>query len=53
MNYLEALSRRYSVKKFNAEIIPRETLQNWNPENYRQALWVFSLTKSLLWKVRK
>ncbi|SEM58200.1 Nitroreductase [Chryseobacterium taichungense] len=28
MNYLEALSRRYSVKKFNAEIIPRETLQN-------------------------
>ncbi|WP_029298011.1 NAD(P)H-dependent oxidoreductase [Chryseobacterium hispalense] len=28
MNYLEALSRRYSVKKFNAEIIPRETLHN-------------------------
>ncbi|SHK99968.1 NAD(P)H-dependent oxidoreductase [Chryseobacterium polytrichastri] len=28
MNYLEALSRRYSVKKFNAEIIPQETLHN-------------------------
>jgi nitroreductase len=28
MNYLEALSRRYSVKKFNADIIPRETLHN-------------------------
>lgn len=28
MNYLEALSRRYSVKKFNGEIIPRETLHN-------------------------
>jgi nitroreductase len=28
MNYLEALSRRYSVKKFNKEIIPQETLQN-------------------------
>ncbi|MEC3877241.1 NAD(P)H-dependent oxidoreductase [Chryseobacterium salviniae] len=28
MNYLEALSRRYSVKKFNTEIIPRETLHN-------------------------
>jgi len=28
MNYLEALSRRYSVKKFNTEIIPPETLQN-------------------------
>ncbi len=28
MNYLEALSRRYSVKKFNHEIIPQETLQN-------------------------
>jgi nitroreductase len=28
MNYLEALSRRYSVKKFNTEIIPGETLQN-------------------------
>ncbi|WP_288244827.1 NAD(P)H-dependent oxidoreductase [uncultured Chryseobacterium sp.] len=28
MNYLEALSRRYSVKKFNAEIIPPETLHN-------------------------
>lgn len=28
MNYLEALSRRYSVKKFNAEIIPGETLHN-------------------------
>jgi nitroreductase len=28
MNYLEALSRRYSVKKFNNEIIPRELLHN-------------------------
>ncbi|MCW3160436.1 NAD(P)H-dependent oxidoreductase [Chryseobacterium oryctis] len=28
MNYLEALSRRYSVKKFNKEIIPQETLLN-------------------------
>lgn len=28
MNYLEALSRRYSVKKFNHEIIPQETLHN-------------------------
>lgn len=28
MNYLEALSRRYSVKKFNKEIIPQKTLQN-------------------------
>ncbi|UPQ74870.1 NAD(P)H-dependent oxidoreductase [Chryseobacterium nepalense] len=28
MNYLEALSRRYSVKKFNTEIIPREILHN-------------------------
>ncbi|MBB4806653.1 nitroreductase [Chryseobacterium defluvii] len=28
MNYLEALSRRYSVKKFNREIIPQETLHN-------------------------
>jgi len=28
MNYLEALSRRYSVKKFNNEIIPREALHN-------------------------
>ncbi|SHE68837.1 NAD(P)H-dependent oxidoreductase [Chryseobacterium takakiae] len=28
MNYLEALSRRYSVKKFNNEIIPREILHN-------------------------
>lgn len=28
MNYLEALSRRYSVKKFNTEIIPQETLHN-------------------------
>ncbi len=28
MNYLEALSRRYSVKKFNQEIVPRETLYN-------------------------
>jgi len=28
MNYLEALSRRYSVKKFNGEIIPQETLHN-------------------------
>jgi nitroreductase len=28
MNYLEALSRRYSVKKFNNEIIPQETLHN-------------------------
>jgi len=28
MNYLEALSRRYSVKKFNQEIIPQETLHN-------------------------
>jgi len=28
MNYLEALSRRYSVKKFNAEIIPQEVLHN-------------------------
>ncbi|WP_346983833.1 NAD(P)H-dependent oxidoreductase [Chryseobacterium sp. POE27] len=28
MNYLEALSRRYSVKKFNTEIIPGETLNN-------------------------
>lgn len=28
MNYLEALSRRYSVKKFNAEIILQETLHN-------------------------
>lgn len=28
MNYLEALSRRYSVKKFSTEIIPREKLHN-------------------------
>lgn len=29
MNYLEALSRRYSVKKFNPDlIIPQETLFN-------------------------
>ncbi|WP_294200571.1 NAD(P)H-dependent oxidoreductase [uncultured Chryseobacterium sp.] len=28
MNYLEALSRRYSVKKFNGEIIPKEILHN-------------------------
>lgn len=28
MNYLEALSRRYSVKKFNNQIIPQETLHN-------------------------
>ncbi|MFN1219654.1 NAD(P)H-dependent oxidoreductase [Chryseobacterium kwangjuense] len=28
MNYLEALSRRYSVKKFNHEIIPKEILNN-------------------------
>ncbi|MCJ7934284.1 MAG: NAD(P)H-dependent oxidoreductase [Chryseobacterium sp.] len=28
MNYLEALSRRYSVKKFNHQIIPQETLFN-------------------------
>lgn len=28
MNYLEALSRRYSVKKFNAEIIPQDILHN-------------------------
>ncbi|MDR6922944.1 NAD(P)H-dependent oxidoreductase [Chryseobacterium sp. 2987] len=28
MNYLEALSRRYSVKKFNHEIIPQEILHN-------------------------
>ncbi|KFF14001.1 nitroreductase [Chryseobacterium soli] len=28
MNYLEALSRRYSVKKFNTEIIPQEVLHN-------------------------
>lgn len=28
MNYLEALSRRYSVKKFNHQIIPQETLHN-------------------------
>ncbi|PIF43472.1 nitroreductase [Chryseobacterium sp. 52] len=28
MNYLEALSRRYSVKKFNHEIIPQDTLHN-------------------------
>lgn len=28
MNYLEALSRRYSVKKFNKKIIPQETLHN-------------------------
>ncbi|MDH6251886.1 nitroreductase [Chryseobacterium sp. H1D6B] len=28
MNYLEALSRRYSVKKFNTEIIPQEILHN-------------------------
>lgn len=28
MNYLEALSRRYSVKKFNHQIIPQETLLN-------------------------
>lgn len=28
MNYLEALSRRYSVKKFNKEIIPQDTLHN-------------------------
>lgn len=27
-NYLEALSRRYSVKKFNQEIVPREVLGN-------------------------
>lgn len=28
MNYLEALSRRYSVKKFNHEIIPQDILHN-------------------------
>ncbi|ASW75096.1 nitroreductase [Chryseobacterium piperi] len=28
MNYLEALSKRYSVKKFNREIIPQEILHN-------------------------
>jgi len=28
MNYLEALSKRYSVKKFNNEIIPQEKLFN-------------------------
>ncbi|MEY8758527.1 NAD(P)H-dependent oxidoreductase [Chryseobacterium tongliaoense] len=28
MNYLEALSRRYSVKKFNHQLIPQETLHN-------------------------
>ncbi|REC48941.1 NAD(P)H-dependent oxidoreductase [Chryseobacterium pennipullorum] len=28
MNYLEALSRRYSVKKFNNQIIPQEILHN-------------------------
>ncbi|AKK72795.1 nitroreductase [Chryseobacterium sp. P1-3] len=28
MNYLEALSRRYSVKKFNNQRIPQETLHN-------------------------
>ncbi|OCA77860.1 NAD(P)H-dependent oxidoreductase [Chryseobacterium contaminans] len=28
MNYLEALSRRYSVKKFNHQIIPQEILHN-------------------------
>ncbi|AZB09132.1 NAD(P)H-dependent oxidoreductase [Chryseobacterium sp. G0162] len=28
MNYLEALNRRYSVKKFNNQIIPQETLHN-------------------------
>ncbi|MET3034895.1 NAD(P)H-dependent oxidoreductase [Chryseobacterium sp. NRRL B-14859] len=28
MNYLEALSRRYSVKKFNNQLIPQETLHN-------------------------
>ncbi|MCQ9641377.1 NAD(P)H-dependent oxidoreductase [Chryseobacterium sp. WG14] len=28
MNYLEALSRRYSVKKFNHQVIPQETLYN-------------------------
>jgi nitroreductase len=28
MNYLEALSRRYSVKKFNNGIIPQEALHN-------------------------
>ncbi|MDP9958463.1 NAD(P)H-dependent oxidoreductase [Chryseobacterium lathyri] len=28
MNYLEALSRRYSVKKFNHAIIPQDTLHN-------------------------
>lgn len=28
MNYLEALSRRYSVKKFNHQIIPQEILRN-------------------------
>ncbi|WP_027380437.1 NAD(P)H-dependent oxidoreductase [Chryseobacterium daeguense] len=28
MNYLEALSRRYSVKKFNNEIIPQQKLFN-------------------------
>ncbi|MGG5209035.1 NAD(P)H-dependent oxidoreductase [Chryseobacterium sp. MIQD13] len=28
MNYLEALSRRYSVKKFNHEIIPQDILFN-------------------------
>ncbi len=27
-NYLEALSRRYSVKKFNQEIVPQEILYN-------------------------
>ncbi|PKF75401.1 NAD(P)H-dependent oxidoreductase [Chryseobacterium sp. PMSZPI] len=28
MHYLEALSRRYSVKKFNNQIVPQETLHN-------------------------
>ncbi|CAA7197033.1 NAD(P)H-dependent oxidoreductase [Chryseobacterium potabilaquae] len=28
MNYLEALSKRYSVKKFNQEIIPQDILLN-------------------------
>jgi len=28
MNYLEALSRRYSVKKFNSKIIPQDILYN-------------------------
>ena len=28
MNYLEALSKRYSVKIFNREIIPQETLHS-------------------------